>query len=176
VRLISIDAETNGLHGQAFAVGVYVTGDNGRQVAQYLARCPIFGELDPWVRDNVLPALDDVAQTHDNYPEMLEHLWQFIDDQRTDAYLLAHVMWPVEAKLLLDLYATGGGPFPVIDVTGALLAHGYNPGSVDDYLAAHGITVRDDLSPHHPLYDAIAAEKCMRSLMNETLTILEELR
>jgi hypothetical protein len=167
--LISIDAESNGLSGQAFAVAMArstVSGESDHAVF----RCPI-GEVtvNDWVAKNVMPAIKDVeVNCPGGYPEMLAR----IDAQIAEwggrvVPLIAHVAWPVEARLLLDVYngeSVWNGPYPLIDVASVLLARGFNPLSVDGYLAEHGIPLPDG-SPHHPLYDARAAERCYRHLM-----------
>jgi hypothetical protein len=85
---------------------------------------------------------------------------------RHDANVIGHVVWPVEAQLLRgahvkDLFA---GPYPLLDVAPLLLAAGHVPTSVDAYLEANGLP-RPAGSPHHPLYDARAAETAFRHLM-----------
>lgn len=81
--------------------------------------------------------------------------------------VIAHVAWPVEARLFLDMLPGDDiwiGPYPLVDVASVLLAKGHDPLSVDKYLAAHNIPAPPG-SPHHPLYDARAAERCLRHLM-----------
>lgn len=61
-KLISIDAESNGLAGRAFAVALTLSDSTG-ELDQAVFRCPI-GEVttDPWVVENVLPAIADVPE------------------------------------------------------------------------------------------------------------------
>jgi hypothetical protein len=172
--LISIDAETNGLGGQAFAVAL-TRSFPGKETDHSVFRCPI-GEavVDPWVAENVLPALAGVpVNCPGGYPQMLAALGEQIATWGGRVVpIIAHVAWPVEARLLLDVYSgkrVWDGPYPLIDVASVLLAHGFNPLSVDDYLTAHGIPAPEG-SPHHPLYDARAAERCMRHLLSKEPT------
>lgn len=166
MKLISIDAETNGLRGQAFAIGAIATDDEGSELERLVLRCTLTGPVDPWVAENVLPGLHGLTPTHDSYYDMLGAFRDFLGDH--EGYLLAHVTWPVEARLLLDTYREAGGPFPLIDVSGALLAQGHDPTSVDAYLAERGLSVEAEFgTPHHPLYDAVAAERAFRQLMLE---------
>ncbi|MGW4467492.1 hypothetical protein [Micromonospora sp. NPDC004704] len=169
-RLISLDAETNGLAGQAFAVAMILTDPTG-ELEHVVYRCPITKPVNGWVSLNVLPVIEDIEINCNDYAGLLYNL--------RDAYtrwseegtpLIAHVAWPVEARLLLDLLPgedIWSGPYPLIDVASVLLAHGHNPLSVDDYLRAHNIPTPDG-SPHHPLYDARAAERCLRHLLAAT--------
>lgn len=55
-KVFSVDAETNGLYGQAFAIAAVVY-ENGAKIAEFLARCPITGAIDPFVKENVIPQM-----------------------------------------------------------------------------------------------------------------------
>lgn len=170
-HMISIDAETNGLAGRAFAVALVLTAPDG-EIEHVVHRCPI-GEIvtNPWVAEHVLPAIADVPTNLSSYPEMLAEIDRTITRWGgRDVPLIAHVAWPVEARLLLDVYSgerVWSGPYPLIDVAPVLLAAGHDPTSVDSYNAAHGIPAPEG-SPHHPLYDARAAERCLRHLLATT--------
>jgi hypothetical protein len=167
-RVISIDAETNGLAGRAFAVALTLSDASG-ELEQVVFRCPI-GEAvtDPWVAKNVLPAIADVPENLRQYPYLLSEVHDAIAGWGgRKVPLIAHVAWPVEARLLLDVYSgesVWSGPYPLIDVASVLLAKGHDPLTVDGYLDAHGIP-KPEGSPHHPLYDARAAALCFRHLM-----------
>ena len=66
MKIFSFDAETNGLYGQAFAIGAVVTDDE-KEIARYISRCPIDGKIDKWVAENVLPQIKDIAVDQKNY-------------------------------------------------------------------------------------------------------------
>ncbi len=168
-RLISIDAETNGLGGRAFAVALTLSDDTG-ELSSAVYRCPISEPTtDPWVAQNVLPVIADVPQHLPSYEYLLADVWETINRWGGKPVpLIAHVAWPVEARLLLDVYSGDRiweGPYPLIDVASVLLGKGHDPLTVDGYLDAHN-TPRPDGSPHHPLYDARAAERCYRHVMD----------
>lgn len=166
-KLISVDAECDRLPGQAFAVAMTLSDGTG-ELDQVVYRCPVEGPVAEWVAKNVLPAIEDIAINCADYAGLLFNLReQYFTWAEGGTPLLAHVAWPVEARLLLDLLPgedIWAGPYPLIDVSMALLMKGYNPLSVDDYLREHGLPVPTG-SPHHPLYDARAAERCFRHLM-----------
>lgn len=173
--ITSVDAETNGLHGRPFAVGA--TRDDGSGIAEvFLARCPIDGPLDPWVAANVLPGLEDLPVTHKTYLDLLADFAAWYDLNRpSNAITIAHVAWPVEARLFTDMVSLLGrdpfsGPFPLHDVASMLLAVCYhNPESVDEYITDHGLIVGDafdGFGAHHPLYDARAAAVAARHLLS----------
>jgi hypothetical protein len=167
-RLISIDAECNGLAGRAFCVAMTLSDDNG-ELDHAVYRCPI-GDVvtDPWVAENVLPAIADIPEDLAEYPYLLAEVWSTIARWGgREVPLVAHVAWPVEARLLLDVYSgehVRQGPYPLIDVASVLLAYGHNPLSVDDYLTAQRVPLPAG-SPHNPLYDARAADTCLRHLL-----------
>lgn len=171
-RVISIDAESNGLGGRAFAVALTLS-DAQVELAHVVHRCPI-GELatDLWVTTNVLPALTDVPINLDTYGQLLNEIeLQIAAWGGRGVPIIAHVAWPVEARLLLDVYSGDriqGGPYPLIDVASMLLAKGHDPLTVDGYLNAQGVSAPEG-SPHHPLYDARAAERCYRHLLTDAV-------
>lgn len=166
-RIISIDAEANGLAGQAFAVAMTLSDASGELDAA-VYRCPIVGPVDEWVAKNVLPAIEDIEINCTDYAGMLYNLReQYFPWAEEGTPLLAHVVWPVEARLLLDMFPGEDiwhGPYPMRDVANYLDAKGHDPLTVDGYLEAHGID-KPEGSPHHPLYDARAAVACYRHLM-----------
>lgn len=168
-RIISIDAETNGLGGRAFCVAMTLSDGTG-ELSNFVRRCDI-GEavVNDWVDKYVMPAIEDVpVDCPGGYPQMLAEIALAVDAWGgRETMMIAHVAWPVEARLLLDVYSgenVWNGPYPLIDVASVLLANGHDPKSVDQYLHDHQIPAPYG-SPHHPLYDARAAESCFRSLM-----------
>lgn len=168
-RVFSFDAETNGLYGQAFMLAAVVTDESG-EIARFVGRCPIEGPVDGWVEKNVLPNVMDVEVTHLSYAEMLEAFFAFYMKHKEGAVILAHMAFPVEAKVLRDMIEAHlperqwEGPYPLIDVAGTLDAAGFDPTSVDIYNKDHGLTVPFAGTTHHPLYDSWAAEVCYRHL------------
>ena len=170
--ILSIDAESNGLGGMAFAVGISVTTGAG-EIESAVYRCPIQGQVDPWVAQHVLPAIADIEVGYRDHWDMLREVRErfFRHEQKTERSVIAHVAWPVETTLLSHMLVGGlvwSGPYPLIDVASVLLAKGFDPLSVDDYLRDQGIETPQG-SPHHPLYDARAAERCLRHLMQDQL-------
>ncbi|HEU5121828.1 MAG TPA: hypothetical protein VFT59_03200, partial [Candidatus Saccharimonadales bacterium] len=170
VKLISFDVESNGLHGKGFAIGAVVT-DNEGLIAEFTVRCPITGEVNPWVAEHVLPAITDIPVTHSSYDDMLEAFYDFLMHHRTDesVKVLTFIPWPVESNILSDIYSRPGrayeGPFPLIDLATALDTKGYNSTSDEAYLNTHGLSVPFEGVGHNPLYDAYAAEVVYRHLM-----------
>lgn len=173
MKILSVDAETNGLYGQPFAIGAVCTvGEYTADV--YLARCPIPAEYgpDPWVAANVLPALDDVIQEIADYPSLLADFAAWYDEHSDGAVVIAHCGVPVEARLFADFVHVlhrdpFSGPFPLHDLATLLYAAGFDPTSADGYWQGWGLDLGPGfagMSPHNPLYDARAAEVCWRHL------------
>lgn len=173
MKVFSFDAETNGLWGQAFAVSAAVYND-GAMIAAFTGYLGPDGVTDSWVKDNVLPKLEGLEQTHETYEEMLADFARFYMEHKKDADIIAHMGVPVEAKVLLDMHQKGligdwDGPFPFLDVAGVLKAKGFDPTSVDKYNEQFGLLAgrseAEGLATHHPLYDSIAAAVAYMHLM-----------
>lgn len=179
MKILSVDAETNGLHGQPFAIGAICTSDTGL-ASVYLGRCPIDSPVDPWVAANVLPALTGIADLYaadaDPYASFLADFAAWYDDhQDGDPLVIAHIGVPVEARLFADMVTVLGrdpfsGPYPLHDLATLLLAVGADPLSAERYLTGRALplpAVCEGLSPHHPLFDASVAEACWRHAAGE---------
>jgi hypothetical protein len=173
MRIISLDCETNGLMGDAFAVAATLTVD-GVEQDQLVMRCPISGAVDPWVAENVLPTMADMELTHTDLADMLEEWrqWYRTAGRRAPGVnrTIGHIIWPVEARFLLAAHAAEpyDGPYPFIDVAGLLDGVGENPTSVDMYLRAHSIDPPAG-QPHHPLYDARSATLAYQHLVRRAI-------
>jgi hypothetical protein len=156
--IISLDCEANGLHGQIFAFAATIHED-GEEVLDWQARCPIFGPVDPWVAENVLPALANMPETGSHYSDLIGE-WRSLYEarDRESTLVIAHVAWPIEARFLWDAHSAMpfSGPFPLIDVASMLHQAGEDPTSVDDYLVKRSIPLPTGTA-HHPLYDCRAA-------------------
>lgn len=170
MNILSLDCETNGLGGRAFAAAATLS-DNSGELDRWQARCPIDGTVAPWVAENVLPALDDMQITRTSCDDLLAW-WRFIYTHARarfpDLYVIGHVIWPVEATFLRDAHAEDlfKGPYPLLDVAPLLLAAGHDPTSVDTYLDTCGLA-KPSGSPHHPLYDARATTTAFRHLIGD---------
>lgn len=159
-KVFSVDAETNGLYGQAFAIAAVVY-ENGAKIAEFLARCPITGAIDQFVKENVIPQMEEVRITHRDYVSMLHDFICFYKKHKQDADIIGHMVCPVEARLFIDAQAFGlmgtfEGPFPFIDIS----AYDDINTSVDAYNKEHDVSVSVSScakGTHNPMYDADAA-------------------
>lgn len=191
-KILSFDAETDGLWGQPFAIAAIVyeyknaispaswyAGNPGTsqpipqgwiETARFLARLSDDVVKNDWVKENVLPAIQNVDPTHETYEDMLRDFSDFYMQNKNEADVICHMGFPVEAHLLREMHRLGfigdwDGPFPLIDIAGNLKQSGENPKSVDEYAKKHALKISDYGSTHNPLYDC---EVAARSYINLT--------
>lgn len=134
MKLLCFDVESNGLHGPAFAVGgvVYDTIEK-RVIDQVLYRTDSYTIDDKWVLDNVLPAMQNIAITHDIAEQMRNAFWLWLQYHMPSAPLvIVDVGYPVEARFLLqcqddDSHRAWEAPYPLHELASILLAAGMNP-------------------------------------------------
>ena len=171
MNVFTFDAETNGLTGRAFSIGAVIYKD-GKEVKTFYARTPIEGDIDPFVRDHVLPQMEGMQITHQTYEGMLADFASFFLKEKEGAHVIFHMGCPVEARIIIDMHDLGllgpfEGAYPWLDVAGMLLQAGFDPTSVDSYNREHGIEVPqpEPGGTHNPLYDSRAAALCFMDLM-----------
>lgn len=159
-KLLCFDLESNGLHGQAFAVGAVVMDMQGKVHDQFTARMRIHGQTDEWVDKNILPVIGDMPITHANYKDMCTDFWKwFVRAQAASDYTLVSNGYPVEYRFLLD--CQGGDldlrywehPFPLIDLSSLLLGAGLQSNESKQDLVQKS-TSDQTFTNHHPLDDA----------------------
>ena len=181
-RIFSFDAETNGLWGEAFAIGARVyDAASGEVLAQFVGRSPIQGDVDGFVQDKVLPQMTEIAVSHADYGALLADFAKFYLANKQDADVIVHMGVPVEAKLLIDMRARGligdwDGPYPLHDVAGFLAQAGEDPTSVDGYVRKHGLVITGDFAggTHNPLYDSEVAARVYMHLRSRTVQVNAE--
>ncbi len=169
--VLVFDAESNGLHGEAFAVGGVVYRD-GRMIEWFFARCPIVGEVDPWVAENVLPALaagcGGSPVTHADARSMRTAFWAWLMDPRPQTIIAVDCGWPVETGLLSACVADDPsrafkGPYPLDEVASFLRAAGLDP------LAKYAGVVlpSEDAQAHQPVWDAQVSALCVEMALRK---------
>lgn len=157
MKIFSFDAETNGLWGEAFSIAAVVMED-GIVAKTFLGRCPIDGEINPWVAKNVLPKMKNIKTNSRSYMDMLKSFSEFYLENKEDAHVIVHVGFPVETKILHGMQRFGfirdwDAPFPLVDIS-AIPEIGT---SVDNYNKERNLEVLCSSGCHNPLYDATAA-------------------
>lgn len=171
-KVFSFDVETNGLQGKGFSVAAVIYED-GVETDSFLARCPISGEVNDWIAQNVLPQMTGISETHCTYKAMLKAFAEYYLANKENATVIVHMGMPVEARFMLDMHAIGAigdwdMPYPLIDVAGNLQQAGCDPTSVDSYNQSRGIEVPAcEGGTHNPLYDSRAVALCYMDLMSK---------
>lgn len=177
-KVFSFDAETNGLWGQAFAIGALVYDENGTEIARFVGRLPNEVVTDGWwlstEEGETLTRFEKVRRaipvTHDTYYDLLVSFATFYLANKKDADIIVHMGYIVEARILRDMHDRGfigdwGGPYPLYDVSGNLQAAGEDPTSVDKFAQKHDIVVGEFAGgTHNPLYDAAVTAAVYRYL------------
>ena len=155
MKILSVDAETNGLWGNPFAIAGIVYED-GSEIERICVRLPDSAVSTPWGIKNVIPAIKKHPATHQNYEEMLKCFANFYNKHK-DSTVLWHMGHIVEAHLFREMYRIGAvgewdAPYTPIELSTALLHAGYEPSSEESYAKKNGICL-DGVS-HDPQYDA----------------------
>ena len=171
-KILSFDGETNGLWGQSYAIGALVYDESGAEAARFVGRCPIEGEVDKWVAENVLPKIADIPVSHAGYDALLTDFAKFYLANKQDADVIVHMGFIVETKILRDMHERGligdwDAPYPLYDISGNLQAAGADPTSVDKFVAANNLSVGEfEGGTHNPLYDSAVAAAVYRHLVS----------
>lgn len=169
-KIFSFDAETDGLWGQAFAIGALVYDENGAEIARFVGRLPDSAVAEKWVREDVLPELADLPVTHETYDALLADFARFYLANKDRADVVVHMGYIVEAKILRDMHDRGligdwDCPYPMFDVSGNMQAAGADPTSVDRFAAKYRLAVGGFAGgTHNPLYDAAVTAAVYRYL------------
>ena len=157
-RYLSIDAETDGLWGNPFAIGMIVyevAGGKLVKIEEVSWRLPDKVVKNDWVISNVLPTLD-FPVTHESYEEMLKDFSDMYMSKK-NATVLWHMGHIVETHLFREMHRLGfigdwDAPYVPIEVSALLAAAGEKPDSVDTYAEKYSIE-KPTGSTHNPLYD-----------------------
>jgi hypothetical protein len=160
-RILAFDAESNGLHGPAFAIGAVLLDADGTELDAFFATSPLPEQVDPWVKQYVLPHLVGCAPSHRTAREMRTAFWDWMTERSGDALVVVDCGWPVEAGLLIDCIKDDPrrqyrGPYPLHEVASLLLAAGLDPRG-DYSLSVLDPEQRATFRKHHPVDDARAS-------------------
>lgn len=163
-KILSIDVESNGLHGEAFAVGAILVDCGGKLIDEFSARCPIKGETDEWVVKHVLPSLENFPETHKTAKAMRDAFWDwYVAAKEKSDYVLADNGYPVEDRFLIQCQEDNleerywGHPFPLIDLSSILLSIGVKPSIERNQFVGEDQIASTDIQKHNPRWDAWAS-------------------
>jgi len=184
-KIMSIDAETNGLWGKPFAVAVIVYDQEGKEIDKVCYRLRNEFVTDDWVKEKVLPVLD-FPVTHVNnlfdtqigkkpqmereYKEMLKDFAEFYLKYKSECEVLWHMGQPVEAFLFrelvrLNLIGAFEAPYTPIELSTILDIEGEKADSPDAYVEKYNLEISEYGSTHNPLYDCEVAAKVYFDIM-----------
>ncbi len=157
------DAESVGLHGQAFAVagGVYdINGRAEREFAYHTSTdlaSAVFGREDEdrhWIDQNV--TIREVSNLMISVRRLRLEFWKEWADAKADypgVLMFVECGWPVEARFLLACIEDDcpernwDGPYPMHEIATLMLAAGMDPMATYDRRFA-------ELPAHEPLADS----------------------
>ncbi len=158
--LLSFDVESNGLHGQAFAVGAVVIDTKGKVLDRFTGRTRIVGQVDPWVEKNVVPVIGDMSITQRTSKDLREDFWRWFQRAlETADYVVVSNGYPVEYKFLLECQGHDleerywQHPFPILDLTTLMLRIEADASRRKERIQA--IMEQGNFSRHHPYDDAL---------------------
>lgn len=159
-----VDVESNGLHGQSFAVGAVVVNADGVEVDRFCARTPIIGDVDEFVMEQVLPAMSAIPVTHDDPGAMVEAFVKWFE-AIGDVDLFVDVGYPVETTFFIGTSLFGFAPYPVHEVATLFLAASFDP-DCDRAVFARESGYPEEIvlltgEKHDPVADARASASCV---------------
>lgn len=157
------DVESNGLHGEGFAVGWVIQDDKGEIQSEGFASCPV-ADVDPWVAENVLPHLP--APTHSHESDVRSAFWVAWQKAKSQgATLWADCAWPVEANFLSacvadDTSRAWEGPYPMHEIATVFAIAGIDPTAKHERLEGE--------TAHHPTGDARQSARLLFEALTKT--------
>lgn len=167
IKILSVDVGKNGLHAEAFAVGAVVLNGKGEVIDSFRARCPMQGEpRGRFVKEEILPALRNYTETHDNVRTMRVAFWSWFQKAREDAMIFADCGWPSEARFFIALAEDDfeerylNGPRPLHDVATLFLAVGVDPVNTDRRQYVADLLGGRTGIQHDPWWDAFVSGLC----------------
>lgn len=155
------DVESNGLHGEGFAVGWVVISDSGEIISKGYEAAPLENP-DPWVAENVLPKLP--APTKPDAISVRGAFWEAWQKAKAmGATLWADCGWPVEANFLSACVADDAsrlwdGPYPLHEIATVFELAGLDTTAKHERL--------EDEQEHHPTGDAKQSARLLLKLLS----------
>jgi hypothetical protein len=158
-KILCFDLESNGLHGEVFAIGAVVMDANGKILDQFTGRSKINEDVDEWVQKNVIPVIEDMTISHGSYKDLREAFWRwYLQAEAKSDYVLVSNGYPVEYRFLIKCQEENLAerywqhPFPILDLFSLLLQVNLEPG--DRTRLQKELLETSGFTRHHPLHDA----------------------
>lgn len=167
-KYMAFDAESIGLHGDAFAIGFTVTDLNRIVHDEEMYSCSRDlckgqpSDLE-WVNENIPP----LKITHKTLIEMRNAFWEKWQYwKKQGAMLVTDCGWPVESNLLTACINDNvvermwEGPLPMLDISSLLFITGKDP-------IATRPRFKSELPVHNPLADARQTARILIDLLTD---------
>lgn len=159
MKIFSVDAESDGLYGEIWAIGACVYDTSGPDIEGFAGQIDQKFVSDPWVLENIVPVVD--LPRFETGLDLLNAFWDFWMAHRDSSLCVVDFGAPVEAFLfrcavgINPAARTWHGPYPMHELGTALLLAGEDPDvNRREYIG------RPDLVTHNPYDDALAAALC----------------
>jgi hypothetical protein len=167
------DVESIGLHGEGFAVGGGVYGDEGNARWEFCFCCPTdtaegLMEDRKWVENNI-PTMEITHRSPLPLRMAFWDQWEKAKEQYPNIIMAGECIWPVEANFLSRCIADDAqrlktAPYPCHDISSIMLAAGMNPMKTYD-------RTESEKPVHNPLADARQSarllSKALRRINNQ---------
>lgn len=179
--IMVIDAETDGLWGKPFCIAaiIYEYAESEQEwikTRTTVLRCNLIVK-NPWVIENVLPAIRHIPFTHDarerqvNYNEMLSDFGMWYMQFKNDCEIVWHMGGVVETFLFREMVRIGAigewdAPYTPIEVSTLLMAAGEAPDSVEKYVEKYLPACALIGQPHDPVHDCEVTAQAFFHLVN----------
>lgn len=168
-NLLFVDAETDGIYGSFISIAVIVVNSGYQELERhYWGICKDNLKVKtPWVRDNVIPVMGQYEPCQ-NEEELLLEFWSVWEKYCENAYGIADVCFPVEARLFekcvqCDLEKRQQkGPYPLIDLSSVLLTKG-----IDPLIDRKSLVREDKMEQHNALNDVEMTIAIWKEIMEQ---------
>lgn len=160
--LLVLDCERNGLRGEEFlsiAAILKVPTEKGyKDVERYWEANTESMDLNPWVKENVVPHLKGSSRTEEEMLEAFSYFWLECN-QEYDLTVITHMGIPVESGLFDKLYKLGligefEGPYRWFDTSMLLAMKGFRHDSEKEFMMRVAGWDEGDFTLHNALEDA----------------------
>lgn len=158
-NIFSVDAETDGLYGDVWAIGAVVVDAEGVEIARFAGQVDSADLTDEYVVREIVPHVD--LPRYGSRRELRDAFWAFWMAHRETSVCIADCGAPVEAGLFRACVADNPaerqwkGPYPLHEVATRLMDAGVDPGV--DRVEFAGLS---GLVKHNPVDDARASAAC----------------
>ena len=166
---VVFDVESVGLHGEGYAVGVFVLNKDGEEIFAHRLVCPsdtAVGDSEDrdWIAQNV-PKMETNCASPREVRDAFWRIWELYSAQNW--LLAADNAWPVDARFLAACVDDDPkrrkwkGPHPLVDIVSVLFA--CDP----DRRMNYG-RLPEELPEHDPLADARRSARLLWTCLRKT--------